>query len=182
MYRAITRLAGEAGVSPSNEQALAALAGSTEFELHGGALAVNGRPVSDDLFGPDVDASVSAVSAHPAVRTSLVAWQRRLARGRCIVMVGRDIGTVVLPNARVKLWLTASPEERARRREAQRSGQAGGQTLARLEARDRVDAGRFTSPARPAPDAVVIDTDGLDPEAVVQLALEAVGSALEGPS
>ncbi|MCQ4162679.1 (d)CMP kinase, partial [Roseomonas sp. GC11] len=122
-----------------------------------------------DLRGPPADGAASAVAAIPAVRAALLEWQRAFGRTHGAVLDGRDIGTVVFPEAPVKLFVTASDEERARRRwlELQARGVAAeeSQVLAELRARDAQDAGRSTAPMKPAPDATLLDTTRLDAEA-----------------
>ena len=121
---------------------------------------------------------MSAVSAHPSVRSVLVHSQREIANRDSIVMVGRDIGTTVLPDAAVKLWLTASDAERARRRlkdEPQCVAIEGHEAaLARLSERDHYDSTRLHSPLQKAPDAIIVDTDGRSPRQVLDLALAAI--------
>lgn len=168
MYRAVTVAALDEGV-PLEGDALVALARRCEVrpETRGGEdrIMLNGRDVTARLRDEGVDRSVSAVSAVPGVRQVLVAAQRRIARSGGIVMVGRDIGTVVLPDAEVKLFLTASAETRARRRHEE-IRQGGGaeayeDVLDRLSRRDELDSSRTASPLKPAPDARIVDTDGL---------------------
>jgi len=128
-----------------------------------------------DLRGPEADMAASAVAAIPAVRAALLEFQRSFGRARGAVLDGRDIGTVVFPEARVKLFVTASLEERARRRwkELRARGVAAdlGQVEAEMRARDALDAGRAVAPLRPAPDALLLDTTALDAEAALQAAL-----------
>lgn len=185
MYRAIAWLALQRAVDPVNAGALVAITESTDLAFDsgaGGTLLVDGSPASPELRSPEVDACVSQVSAHPRVRELLVGRQREFARGRCIVMVGRDIGTTVLPAAPVKLWVTASPEERARRRLGERlpgTARLGeGEMVERIRARDFVDSSRTASPLRRAEDAVVLNTDGMDPGQVLDVAVGVVRGAL----
>lgn len=187
MYRAVTRRALTLGVPTHAAEALTQIAESTRFDLGPEGLEVDGLPTGQDLHSPEVDAAVSAVSAHRDVRTVLVRMQRELADHNSIVMVGRDIGTVVLPDAPVKLWVTASDVERARRRlqdqrhEVVREGQAA--AVARLGARDRYDSTRAHSPLQMSPDAIFIDTDGRSPRQVLDQALAAIRAASGyGPS
>jgi len=120
---------------------------------------------------PEVDANVSLVSAYPGVRRALVTQQRRVAAGGRVVMIGRDIGTVVLPDADLKLYLDASVEERARRRwrEVQARGREADYrpVLAAMRRRDEIDSNREVSPLRVAHDAVVINTTGVSVEKVL---------------
>ncbi len=193
MYRAITWLALERGIPVTDGDELGALAESTRFELPaenpteaGGdepaMIRVDGEGLGDELFLPAIEANVSAVSAHPKVRTALVSSQREFAREGCIVMIGRDIGTVVLPDAPVKIWVTASPEERARRRLSERvAGNQGvnvSQLVAELRERDHRDATRPISPSVAADNAVILDTGELSPSEMVHRARQIVASAL----
>ena len=141
---------------------------------------VDGEGVGRELRSQEVEKGVSLVARHPRVRRALVALQQRLAQEGRVVMVGRDIGTVVLPQAQAKFFLTASPGERARRRfrELKEQGQNPDfeAVLKDLERRDGIDSNRSHSPLRPAPDARIIDTDGLTLEEAAQKVL----SLLEG--
>ncbi len=183
MYRAVTWAALEAGVSPSNSQDLIKLARERPPEVarpqDGQALIlVDGRDVTPHLRNQQVEQNVSLVAQVPGVREILVEIQRRVAQEGRIVMVGRAIGTVVLPDARLKVFLTASVAERARRRHAET--QASGenvpftQVLEELAHRDRLDSERKVAPLKPAPDAQIIATDNLTVEMVVERILELV--------
>lgn len=178
MYRALAWKALKLGVDPEDGPTLARLAESTRLELlpeegTEAGLLVDGQAVSAALRTPEVEQAVSPVSRFPGVRRALVRHQRRLARRGGVVMAGRDIGTHVLPRARLKVFLEASPQERARRRHqevavATSKGSISYQSImTELERRDRIDSQRATSPLRPAVDAVIIDTEGLTPEEVV---------------
>ena len=168
LYRAVTWLAEARGVSVDDAEGLVELVSSVELAEDGaGRLArvlVDGADHTTDVRGPAVEAAVSAVSAVPEVRGALLERQRALIAGGGIVMAGRDIGTVVLPDADLKIYLNASVEERARRRAEQRGldpdGAAGTAILEALRRRDRLDATRAVAPLRVAPDARVITTDG----------------------
>ncbi len=162
MYRSLTLAALEAGVDVHDAAALEALAARLDLDP-GPPARIDGRDVEAAIRGPDVTRAVSIVSAHPGVRAVLVAAQRAwvAARGGGVVE-GRDIGTVVFPNAAVKVFLTASPEERARRRVrdeelADRPADLGA-VEHDLRRRDTLDASRAASPLAAAPDAWVIDT------------------------
>jgi cytidylate kinase len=128
-----------------------------------------------DLRGPVADMAATAVAAIPAVRDALLEFQRRFGRERGAVLDGRDIGTVVFPDARAKLFVTASPEERARRRHAEllARGVAAdlAQVLAEVRARDAQDENRAVAPLRPAADAMLLDTTTLDADAAFAAAL-----------
>jgi cytidylate kinase len=130
------------------------------------------QDITWEIRNPQVEAAVSIVSAYPGVRRALTAQQRRIGlRGR-VVMVGRDIGTVVLPEADLKIYLDASPEERARRRfaELQARGEAAdyGAILQKVRERDQIDSTRQVAPLQAAPDAIHIDSDGLTAEEVFE--------------
>ena len=131
-------------------------------------LTVDGEDMTDHLRRPEVERGVSLVSRVPGVRRALVGQQRTIAKAGPVVMAGRDIGTVVLPEAGVKVYLTASVEERARRRflELKQDGETAeyGRVLSELRRRDKIDSERDDSPLRPAEDAVMLDTDGIEIE------------------
>ncbi len=149
-----------------------------DFGIHdasqlGYSVRIDGTDVTHRLFDPDVTSAVSAVASQPGVRAKLVERQREIAREGPVVMAGRDIGTVVLPDARYKFFLTASLDERARRRQtelAERGVDADlDEVRAQIQERDRLDETRATSPLRRAADAVLIDSTGISAEAVVEL-------------
>jgi cytidylate kinase len=186
MYRALTLKALREGVDPADEDATADLLGRTEVRLAeaaGGQRALlDGEDVSDEIRGPAVTAAVSRVAAHPRVREGMVDRQRAFAReggGTGVVVEGRDIGTVVFPDAAVKFFLDAAPGERARRRAAQTGGSPEAERDA-MERRDAADAGRAVAPLRAAPDARVVDTTGLGIERVLEILLGAVRARLAG--
>jgi cytidylate kinase len=170
MYRAVGRLALERKVPLDDAEGLTRLAGATTIRIEGPCVTVDGRDYTDRLYGPELSAAASQVGQVPGVRLAIVAQLRALGRGG-VVMAGRDIGTVVFPDADRKFYLTASAAERARRRADQlaRRGEHPDPERLRVEVeeRDRRDAGRAVAPMRPADDAVVIDTDGMDLPAVV---------------
>ena len=172
MYRAITRLAAERGIDPHDSEAITRLAQTTEVRVDGERVWADGVELTDGIYDADHADALPLVSAIPGVRESLVAQQRRMG-GTGVVMAGRDIGTVVFPDADYKFFLVASLEEKVRRRAAQyeRRGERVDEEAMRKEVaeRDRVDTHRAVAPLRPAPDAVVIDTDHLDVEQVVDL-------------
>jgi cytidylate kinase len=132
-----------------------------------GQILLDGRDVTSEIRSPEVSEAASLVAADPAVREALVAKQRELIADGDWVAEGRDIGTVVAPEAALKVFLTAEPGERARRRAAE-LGAAQGTVLAEQTMRDQRDATREHSPLRPAPGAVVLDTSGLAVEQVVE--------------
>jgi cytidylate kinase len=168
LYRAVTWLSLLRDVSASDSAGLRALAGEVELAADkAGRLSsvlVDGVDRTADVHTPPVDAAVSAVSAVPELRAALLERQRALAATGGIVMAGRDIGTVVLPDADLKLFLDASIEERARRRAEERGLESGSPEaeaiLAALRERDRLDSTRSVAPLHPAADARIIATDG----------------------
>ena len=174
MYRTVGVLAAERGIDADDAAALGRLVAGLDFELarDGERLLIGGRDLSAAIRRPEAGELASRVSTQPVVRQRLVALQRALGAAGGVVMEGRDIGTVVFPDARVKLYLTADPAVRAARRAAElRAGAAtiDEAALAReLAGRDRRDAGRAHSPLRPAADAVVLDTTALTLEEVVE--------------
>lgn len=178
MYRAVTKLASERGIDPGDAGALIELARKTELKVDGERVWADGVELTEGIFDADQMDALPRVSAVAGVREALVAQQRRLGQGG-VVMAGRDIGTVVFPDADYKLFLTASLEEKVRRRAAQyeRRGEAVDEEAMRkeVEARDRVDTERTVAPLRPAPDAIVIDTDELTVDEVVDRILRRVG-------
>ena len=185
LYRALTWLAEARGVPVDDAEGLVALVDDVELAEDGaGRLArvrVDGVDHTAHVRGPAVEAAVSAVSAVPEVRAALLARQRDLAATGGIVMAGRDIGTVVLPDADLKVYLNASVEERARRRAEQRgldpTGPEGIPILEALRRRDRLDTTRAVAPLRVAPDALVITTDGNTFEQTVAAVVGAIRDA-----
>ncbi len=186
MYRAVTLAAFQRGVDVEDGDELTRLAESIDIDISlpraGGTgtsrVAVNGRDVTDGLRSPDVEDRVSLVSRVPGVRAALVKKQRQIAGGQPIVMAGRDIGTVVLPDADLKIYLDASLEERARRRHGEfaRSGQGTTpeEVIRDIRRRDQIDTERSVSPLRPASDAVTIETDGMTVDEVMRRVISLV--------
>jgi cytidylate kinase len=178
MYRAVTWAVLDRGVDPGDAGAVAEVVG--KITIASGTdpaaphIAVDGRPVDVEIRGPAVTRAVSAVAAIPAIRAALVAQQREIIRaaGR-IVVEGRDIGSVVAPDADLKVYLTASASERARRRSVEVAGGAAvsdrdlAATQADLVRRDRLDSTRATDPLRRSEDAIEVDTTDLDVDQVV---------------
>ncbi|MBW3625520.1 MAG: (d)CMP kinase [Armatimonadetes bacterium] len=175
MYRAIAWLAIRCGIDLDDAKELAWLATYTNLEFAGPPdkpqIYVNGYMPGEELRSPEVSQGASKVSAVPGVRKALTRQQQQLGRQRGCVMEGRDIGTVVFPDAKVKVFLTASPEERVKRRreEMEAKGQPCNpeELHQQLLERDRRDAERDVAPMKPAPNAVLIDTDGLSIPQVV---------------
>ena len=180
MYRAFTWLVLVRGVDPEDEAGVAKLAKEVKVEVtatlpgseESGRVLVDGEDATAFLVRPDVEAAVSLVSRLPVVREAMVRLQREVSEDGEIVVAGRDIGTVVLPDASLKVYLEASRLERARRRyeQARLRGQeiTLKSVLDELERRDGIDSSRETSPLRAADDAVVLPTDGLNPDQVVE--------------
>ena len=192
LYRVVTNRALAEQVPVDDEVALAASAANLTLAAvqvgDGRArLIVAGVDDPQSLRSPEVDRNLSVVSAYPAVRAALVGKQREIAGMGRVVLLGRDIGTVIAPDANLKIYLDASLVERAQRRylELQQRGLDVylEDVLADMERRDRLDSERATSPLRPADDAVVIDTDGLPVDEVVrrivQLARERIPALAE---
>ena len=172
LYRVLTWLALAHGVDPNDEDALARLV--DEFDINVdpvGRVLRGGADITDELQQPAIDAAVSAVSAHAGVRDAMRPAQRALIHPPGLVMAGRDIGTVIVPEAPLKIWLSASAEERARRRAAQ-TGEPYTTVLEGLHRRDQFDASRSVAPMSRAEDAVEIDSDGMSPPEVVALIVE----------
>lgn len=172
LYRAITLIAAEAGISPDDSKTLAAIASNIDVDVRPPSVDdgrkvdvyLKGRDVTWDLRSPSVDRLLSPIAALPDVRQALMAPQRRIGRSGRVVVVGRDIGTVVLPDADLKIFLLASPLERARRRhrELVEAGkeQPFEEVIEALKRRDTIDSERASAPLMPAGDALVIDSDG----------------------
>jgi len=175
LYRAVGRLVLDAGADPADPDAAAAAARSLLPE----------DLARDDLRGPAADAAAASVASIPAVRAALLDFQRGFATTSGAVLDGRDIGTVIFPEARVKLFVTATLPARARRRWAELAGKGTEVPLAQVEAdmraRDAMDAARLAAPLRPAADAVRLDTTALDPDAVFAQAMAAVRARAARP-
>ncbi len=166
MYRCVALAAREQGVDPEDGDVVGALAEGLEIGFDGPRVLVGERDVSGEIRAPEVSAAASRVSVHPRVRAALVERQRQLIAAGRYVAEGRDIGTVVSPEAPLKIFLTASDEERARRRAAE-TGEAVGAVLVAQRARDARDVEREHGALRAADDAVELDTTGFGLEEVV---------------
>jgi cytidylate kinase len=180
MYRAVAWKAVEEGVSLDDEPAVAAIAAAADLQLDQGEVRIDGTDITRAIRTPAIDRAATSVARMPRVRELLVARQRALARDGGMVMEGRDIGTVVFPQADVKIYLDASPEERARRRAADPAHGGNAQALAdvatALAARDAQDQTRAVSPLAIAADAVLIDTTGTGIDEVVGRVMELVAA------
>jgi cytidylate kinase len=178
MYRAVAWLAGHNGVDLSDEDAVAAIADAASFDLSS-TIRVDGHDITSAIRTSEMDAAAAIVARHPKVRHSLVRRQRAYASRGGLVMEGRDIGTVVFPDADLKVFLDASEEERARRR-AHDTAHASSkearleQVKSALAERDRQDSTRKASPLTMAPDAVRIDTTAMSIEEAVERVLDLV--------
>jgi cytidylate kinase len=183
MYRAITWIALDHNIDIMNEEAVTALAENSPIDVaptsksDGRAcdVLVAGRDITWELRLPEVDANVSVVSAYAGVRAALSQQQRRIGQRGNVVMVGRDIGTVVLPEADLKIYLDASAVERAKRRFDEMSARGAkvdyDNILARVIERDRIDSTRDVAPLRAAEDAVVVDSDKMGVDEVLEQVL-----------
>lgn len=180
MYRAVTWLALQLGIPIEDEARITALAETAEIDLRPPScsddrncdILADGQDVTWSIRRPEVDANVSPVSAYPGVRQALTLQQRRIGLRGQVVMVGRDIGTVVLPEAELKIYLDASVEQRARRRylETITRGQPANQEdiLEAMRRRDQIDSTRAVAPLCPAKDACILDSDQLDADQVLE--------------
>ena len=187
LYRGLTLLAVRRGIDPADGAALAELAPHLQLVTDGHErymrLIVDGSELTSELHSAGVDAAVSTVSAHAPVRAALLPVQRRLAEGGGIVMAGRDIGTVILPDADLKIYLDVSVEERARRRADQRGvtdPDGRRQIEDELRERDRLDSTRDVAPLRIPDGAVVLNTDGNTLDQTVDLVVRLVESVAHG--
>jgi cytidylate kinase len=161
LYRALTWLALARGIDQDASEPLARLVPELDIQIDPvGRVYRDGSDITDELRRPAVNATVSAVSAHASVREAMRPAQRALIHPPGLIMAGRDIGTVIVPDAQLKVWLNASAEERARRRAAQ-TGEDYAQVLEGMRLRDQLDASREVAPMARAADAVTLDTDGL---------------------
>jgi cytidylate kinase len=185
LYRAVTWLALQRGIDAAGVDAVVRLVPEVDFGAdEQGRLSrvnVDGQDVTKNVHGPDVDAAVSAFSGIPELREALLERQRSIAAPGRIIIAGRDIGTVVLPDADLKIYLNASPEERARRRAEERgldpNGPEAAEVLADLRRRDELDSKRAVSPLRAAPAARVIVTDGNRFEQTVAMVVRVIREA-----
>lgn len=180
MYRAVTLAALRQLSEVNDEPAVTHLAETVHIDVREASqqdgrksdILLDGVDITWEIRAPEVDANVSVVSAYPGVRVAMTDQQRRIGKRGKVVMVGRDIGTVVLPDADLKVYMDASVEERARRRydEVRQRGEAADYEaiLASMRRRDEIDSTRKVAPLRPAEDAVIVSTDGLSIEQVLE--------------
>lgn len=195
-YRSVAWVMARDRLDAGDEQLAARIAADLQIELHpdparptGRRVIVNGHDVHGDLYSPAVEAIVSDVARHPKVRRVLLPKQRETLREGGVVLAGRDAGTVVWPQAEIKVYLDASVEVRARRKHLEKEADEGqsdyDQVLALMENRDRIDSGREVAPLRIPDGALVINTDRLDAEAVAALVIAAyreLSAAEAGPA
>jgi CMP/dCMP kinase len=175
MYRAVAVWAIRENVDPDEAHRVAQLAQAADIELlPDRGVRLNGEDVSDAIRAPEVAVAASRVAANGAVRAALVAKQQHMADRSNVVMEGRDIGTVVFPDARVKIFLDANPLERVRRRAGEQPEVPAEQLAAQIAERDARDRGRAQSPLIQAPDAVYLDSTGLTAEEVEEEILRLV--------
>lgn len=167
MYRVVALAALERGADPEDGEMLGRIAREARVEATDRFVRLDGRDVSVEIRGPRVTSIVPAVAAHPEVRAALLETQRGLARDPGVVMEGRDIGSVVLPHAALKIFLTADLTERARRRSLELGTDDEAAMVRAMDERDRVDSGRSVAPLTRAPDAVDVDSTGRSIEEVV---------------
>ena len=180
MYRAVTFIALQRGISIIYESAITDLSQIIQIDVRPASVndgrahdvLADGQDVTWEIRLPEVNSNVSPVSAYAGVRTAMTNQQRRIAEQGHIIMLGRDIGTVVLPDADLKIYLDATVEERARRRYLEELGQGKNSSyevvLKSLKERDRIDSTRAIAPLKVADDAIVINTDEIDADCVVQ--------------
>ena len=184
MYRAVTLAVLEKGINVDDESKVSRIAEEIEITLQTPSekdgrdcdVLIDGEDATWDIRSPEVDNHVSIVSAYPAVRKTLSKKQRQIGLQGNVVMMGRDIGTIILPDANLKIYLDASIEERANRRYQERLSRGEKvdyePILAVLRERDKIDSTREVAPLKPADDAVVIDTDGYSIQEVFAMILE----------
>ncbi len=189
IYRALTLKAIRSGADMSSEEALTSLARATDISVKTGSdgeprTILDGEDVSADIASPAVDARVSQVSQVPGVRAALLELQRAISRQGGVVMDGRDIGTVVAPEADLKIFLVATLDERVRRRVAQARARgydaSEGSIAWDMARRDDIDSRRTAAPLRPAPDAVIIDTTGRTPDQTIAEVARLVAKTMRG--
>ena len=180
MYRAVALWGLRHGVDPADMHRMEQLALAAEIELSPGRISLNGEDVTEAIRTPEVSSAASRIAVIPAVRRAMVAKQREIGERTSVVMEGRDIGTVVFPDAAVKVFLDADPQERVRRRLADERARGGpiseGQVAAQMKERDQRDSTRRDAPLSQAPDAVYIDSTAMPIEDVEEAILKIVRS------
>jgi cytidylate kinase len=185
LYRLVALAALDAGVATDDEAKLASIADNLDVAFRSGRIVLQGRDVTDRIRAEDMGAAASRVAVHPSVRTALIGRQRAFRRPPGLVADGRDMGTVVFPDATLKVFLTASQEERAGRRYKQLIEKGIPVTIESLlrdiRERDARDAGRVTAPLAAAADAVILDTTGMTIAAAIQFVLDRYAAVRPGP-
>lgn len=183
MYRAVAWKALEDGVPLDNDTLVAELAGRAQYRQDAGAITIDGHDVSRAIRTPEIDKAAASVARLPHVREELVRQQRELGAGGAVVMEGRDIGTVVFPQADVKFYIDATAEERARRRASDPAHTGSHDNIASVQsdmaARDKSDSTRSVAPLLQADDAIYIDTTSLPIDAVVERVMALIQAKLE---
>jgi cytidylate kinase len=184
MYRAVALWAVRQGIDPADMHRMEQLAAAAQIELTPGRIALNGEDVTDAIRTPEVSSGASKIGVIPGVRRAMVAKQREIGERSSVVMEGRDIGTVVFPQAEVKVFLDASPAERVRRRFEEIRGKGEpvpiteGQLAAEMKERDLRDSTRADAPLAQAPDAVYLDSTAMNILEVEEAILKIVRSRL----
>jgi cytidylate kinase len=183
MYRAVAWKAQQDGLPLDDDATVAALAEQSEIRQHDGRISIDGFDVTRDIRTPAIDRAATSVARLPGVREALVRKFRQLGEGGAVVMEGRDIGTVVFPNADLKFYIDASPEERARRRAADPAHTGGQGSLELVQsditARDKSDSTRSVAPLARASDAIFIDTTSMPIDEVVDHVMTLIEARLE---
>jgi cytidylate kinase len=183
MYRAVAWKAQQDGLPLDDDATVAALAEQSEIRQHDGRISIDGFDVTRDIRTPAIDRAATSVARLPGVREALVRKFRQLGEGGAVVMEGRDIGTVVFPNADLKFYIDASPEERARRRAADPAHTGGQGSLELVQsditARDKSDSTRSVAPLARANDAIFIDTTSMPIDEVVDHVMTLIEARLE---
>jgi cytidylate kinase len=186
MYRAVAWKAEQEGVPLDDDAAVAALASRADYQQANGTITIDGHDVTRAIRTPDADRAAASVARLPHVRAVLVDQQRQLGRGGGVVMEGRDIGTVVFPDADLKFYIDASPEERARRRAADPAHTGGQASLANVQSdlvsRDRSDSTRAVAPLAQAPDAIYVDTTAMPADVVLNHVMMQIVEKLDAAS
>ena len=183
MYRAVAWKAAHEGLPLDDDAQVSALARRAAYEQHDGRVTIDGHDVTRAIRTPEIDKASASVARLPRVREVLVGQQRDLGAGGAVVMEGRDIGTVVFPEADLKFYIDASPEERARRRAADPAHTGSPSNIANVQsdlvARDKSDSTRSVAPLAQAKDAIYIDTTRMPIEDVVRHVLDVIRAKLE---
>ena len=184
LYRAVAFGVRAAGIRPDDDQGLGGVCDTLRLSVEGNRLVLNGVDISEQIRSPEISMLASAVSARPVVRQALLGIQREMGRSGGLVAEGRDMGTVVFPEADLKFFLDATARQRALRR-LEQYDQGNGQTLEQIEQdirrRDQNDSSRDLAPLRPAADAVIIDSTTMTVQQVVDLMMVRVRSIIELP-